>query len=145
MLERFTFVVIGAAATGAIIGALVWRWRRAAAVTEREFRNVFAMTSKELQEAMISGLMARNKCYPQQAMRLAVRSGVTIAKSHARGGGRGRAGQFARQRRPVRQAIHEARGLVLNGKAVEQRHCTHWHLIRSPRRRDRAARAERVC
>jgi hypothetical protein len=71
-LERLTYMVIGAAATGAIIGALVWRWRRAAAGTEREFRNVFAMTSKERQEAMISGLMARNKCSRHQAMRLAV-------------------------------------------------------------------------
>ena len=61
-------------------GVLLWRRRardgtRASADearVEREFRNVFAMTSRERQEVMIKGLMERRRCSRVEAMRLAV-------------------------------------------------------------------------
>jgi hypothetical protein len=78
-MDRLMLTVIGAAAAAALIGALVWHWRRRNGISrttghpiERDFRNVFAMTSKERQEAMITGLMDRKKCTRLEAMRLAV-------------------------------------------------------------------------
>ena len=76
-MDTFALILIGVAA--ALVGALVWRWREsnasskgANASIERDFRNVFAMMSKERQEAMITGLMDRRKCTRPEAMRLAV-------------------------------------------------------------------------
>jgi hypothetical protein len=78
-VDTFALILIGVAAAAVLVGALVWRWREsnasskgANASIERDFRNVFAMMSKERQEAMISGLMARKRCTRHQAMRIAV-------------------------------------------------------------------------
>jgi hypothetical protein len=78
-LDTFALILIGAVAATVLVGAIFWRWRgsnassnRGSASIERDFRNVFAMMSKERQEAMITGLMDRRKCTRDQAMRLAV-------------------------------------------------------------------------
>ena len=78
-MDSLVLIVIGALAAAALIGALVWRWGRGSlsitgtnSSVERDFRNLFAMTSKERQEAMITGLMDRKKCTRHDAMRLAV-------------------------------------------------------------------------
>ena len=42
------------------------------AAIQKDFRNVFAMMSKERQEGLITGLMHRKTCTRHEAMRLAV-------------------------------------------------------------------------
>lgn len=66
-------VTIGIPAAAALlIGVAVWRSTRAKAAIERDFRNVYAMTSKERQETLLKGLMNRKGCTRREAMRLAV-------------------------------------------------------------------------
>ena len=59
-------------AAAVLIGIAVWRSIKAKLATEREFRNVFAMMSKERQEALITGWMNRKGCTRPEAMRHAI-------------------------------------------------------------------------
>ena len=73
MTFTILLVTIGIPAAAALlIGVAVWRSRRAEAAIERNFRDVYAMTSKERQEALLKGLMDRKGCTRREAMRLAV-------------------------------------------------------------------------
>jgi hypothetical protein len=79
MNNTVLLLTIGLPAIAALlIGVAVWRSRRAASrgkapeALEREFRNVFAMTSKDRQEIILKGWMERKGCTRSEAMRLAI-------------------------------------------------------------------------
>ena len=73
MTLTILLVTIGVPAAAALlIGVALWRSLRAKAAIEREFRNVYAMTSKDRQEALLKGLMDRKGCTRREAMRLGV-------------------------------------------------------------------------
>ena len=79
MTNTVLLVTIGLPVVAAlVIGVAVWRSRRAASrgkvpeALEREFRNVFAMTSKDRQEIILKGWMERKRCTRREAMRFAI-------------------------------------------------------------------------
>jgi endonuclease YncB( thermonuclease family) len=59
-------------AVAALFAVPVWRWRIRKSTIERDFKNVFAFTSREGKEALIKSWVDRKKCSRLEAMRLAV-------------------------------------------------------------------------
>jgi hypothetical protein len=72
-LTLLLIALAGCAAVLAILAVSAWQRRVAMRrAIERDFRNVFAMTSPERKEALIKSWMERRKCSRVEAMRLAV-------------------------------------------------------------------------
>ena len=73
MNNTVAMIIVGLPAIAALVlGVALWLSRKGYAAVEREFKNVFEMTSKERKETLLKSWMDRKRCTRREAMRLAI-------------------------------------------------------------------------